>query len=88
MILLDAYAARSCPVKTQHSFDPLAERPEVPEDHAMTELFAGAQAFKDEVLAPLALLGAAGVVAAALTLSLKKDEPGTAPNESSEYKGP
>ena len=59
MILLDAYAARSCPVKTQHSFDPLAERPEVPEDHAMTELFAGAQAFKDEVLAPLALLDGA-----------------------------
>ena len=30
-LLLDAYAARSCPVKTQHLFEPGATRPAVPE---------------------------------------------------------
>ena len=41
-ILLDAWAARSCPVKTQNAFDPqLSESVGDPRDD---ELFAGAQA--------------------------------------------
>ena len=54
MILLDAYAARSCPVKTQNTFDPTV--PQYPEgaDADLQEVFAGVQGFKDEVLGRLA----------------------------------
>jgi predicted RecB family nuclease len=46
--VLDAYAARSCPVKTQNAFLPGLDRPEL--DESLLELFAGGAAFKAEVL--------------------------------------
>ncbi|MFP5283547.1 MAG: TM0106 family RecB-like putative nuclease [Actinomycetes bacterium] len=50
-LLLDAYAARSCPVKTQNTYDPTVEtRPEEPSD-ALAELFAGGARFEAEVMA-------------------------------------
>ncbi|MEL4359466.1 MULTISPECIES: TM0106 family RecB-like putative nuclease [unclassified Luteococcus] len=49
-IILDPYAARSCPVKTQNRFDPLMETPQSPPDEALQELFAGGKAYEDEVL--------------------------------------
>ncbi|MGJ6980058.1 TM0106 family RecB-like putative nuclease [Aestuariimicrobium soli] len=53
MIMLGAYAAESCPVKTQHEYDPLA--PPAPTDEAaQQERFAGANLFKDEVYPVLA----------------------------------
>jgi predicted RecB family nuclease len=48
MILLGPYAAQSCPVKTQHEYDPLS--PDAPADDASAqERFAGANIFKDEI---------------------------------------
>lgn len=54
-VLLDAYAARSCPVKTQNAFDPrrsLVPGPvdEAPVDEALQDLFDGGVAFETEVL--------------------------------------
>ncbi len=46
--VLDAYAARSCPVKTQNAFLPGLDRPEL--DESLLELFAGGSAFKADVL--------------------------------------
>jgi len=46
--VLDAYAARSCPVKTQNAFLPGLDRPEP--DESLQELFAGGSAFKSDVL--------------------------------------
>ena len=46
--VLDAYAARSCPVKTQNAFLPGLDRPEL--DESLQELFAGGSAFKADVL--------------------------------------
>lgn len=46
--VLDAYAARSCPVKTQNAFLPGLDRPEL--DESLLELFAGGAAFKADVL--------------------------------------
>lgn len=46
--VLDAYAARSCPVKTQNAFLPGLERPEL--DESLEELFAGGANFKADVL--------------------------------------
>jgi predicted RecB family nuclease len=46
--VLDAYAARSCPVKTQNAFLPGLDRPEP--DESLQELFAGGSAFKADVL--------------------------------------
>ncbi len=46
--VLDAYAARSCPVKTQNAFLPGLDRPEP--DESLQELFAGGSAFKTDVL--------------------------------------
>jgi predicted RecB family nuclease len=46
--VLDAYAARSCPVKTQNAFLPGLERPEL--DESLQELFAGGSTFKADVL--------------------------------------
>ena len=46
--VLDAYAARSCPVKTQNAFLPGLDRPEL--DESLQELFAGGSAFKSDVL--------------------------------------
>lgn len=54
MILLDAYAARSCPVKTQNQFDPTIDAPGEGADAELQEIFAGSQEYKDQVLARLA----------------------------------
>lgn len=48
--VLDAYAARSCPVKTFHTFDPTAIQPEKPNDESLRESFQGGSDFRDEVL--------------------------------------
>ncbi|WP_130866149.1 TM0106 family RecB-like putative nuclease [Acidipropionibacterium timonense] len=55
-VLLDAWAARSCPVKTQNAFDPTIPGPPERPDPANSELFDGAQAFTDRVLDLLAAL--------------------------------
>lgn len=54
MILLDAYAARSCPVKTQNQYDPTIAAPGEGADAELQEIFAGSQKYKDEVLDRLA----------------------------------
>lgn len=48
---LDAYAARSCPVKTHHEFDPTLRLTPGPIDEALAELFAGGVAFEAEICA-------------------------------------
>lgn len=50
LVLLDAYAARSCPVKTQNRYDRTVEQVSTQPDEALQELFAGGRAFRDEVL--------------------------------------
>lgn len=53
LIMLGPHAAQSCPVKTQHEYDPLA--PSAPSDDvAQQEFFAGAELFKEEVFPGLA----------------------------------
>ncbi|HEV2929363.1 MAG TPA: nuclease, partial [Propionibacteriaceae bacterium] len=52
-ILLDAYAARSCPVKTHNAFDPTVAIPAVEAGGRLTELFDGAQQFEAVVLEQL-----------------------------------
>ncbi|MHA6512477.1 TM0106 family RecB-like putative nuclease [Tessaracoccus sp. Z1128] len=52
--VLDAYAARSCPVKTFHLFDPTLAQPEAPLDESLRESFQGGSDFRDEVLNRLA----------------------------------
>lgn len=52
-ILLDAYAARSCPVKTHNAFDPTVAIPVVEAGGRLTELFDGAQQFEAVVLEQL-----------------------------------
>ncbi len=47
--VLDAYAARSCPVKTQNAFLPGLPRPEVV-DESLQELFNGGQTYKQQTL--------------------------------------
>ncbi|GAA1392384.1 TM0106 family RecB-like putative nuclease [Luteococcus peritonei] len=54
MILLDPYAARSCPVKTQNRHDPtVVAQPSEP-DEALQEIFAGSKAHEDEMLRQVA----------------------------------
>ncbi len=59
LVLLDAYAARSCPVKTHNSYDrtvpslPSLRERTVP-DEALAELFEGGQDFEVSVVAQLA----------------------------------
>lgn len=48
-ILLDAYAARSCPVKTHNLFDPTIPRPESP-DESLGEAFHGGRVFEQQIL--------------------------------------
>lgn len=48
-ILLDSYAARSCPVKTQNAFDSTLQVPPQPSE-GLPELFAGGDRFRAEVL--------------------------------------
>jgi predicted RecB family nuclease len=52
-ILLDAYAASSCPVKTHNAFDPTVTIPAVDAGARLTELFDGAQQFEAVVLEQL-----------------------------------
>ena len=52
--VLDAYAARSCPVKTFHAFDPTVEQPQQPHDESLRESFSGGSDFRDLVLGRLA----------------------------------
>ena len=49
-ILLDAYAARSCPVKTQNTYDPTVQTLPGPVDESLQELFDGGTAFETDVL--------------------------------------
>lgn len=49
-ILLDAYAARSCPVKTQNTYDPTVLTLPGPVDESLQELFDGGTAFETDVL--------------------------------------
>lgn len=53
MFVLDAYAARSCPVKTHNLFDPTIERPEPP-DESLGEAFHGGLAFTQQILDEIA----------------------------------
>jgi predicted RecB family nuclease len=55
-ILLDAYAARSCPVKTHNAFDPTVAIPAVEAGGRLTELFDGAHQFEAVVLEQLITL--------------------------------
>ena len=48
--VLDAYAARSCPVKTFNAFDPVLRKPEQPLDESLRESFQGGSDFRDLVL--------------------------------------
>lgn len=61
MILLDAYAARTCAVKTHHKFNPGAEPGQVDVDEHVQEIFDRGEQFEDEVVAEL-LAAAAGAV--------------------------
>lgn len=54
LILLDSYAARSCPVKTQNRHDRTVEAVPSQPDEALQELFAGGKAFRDDMLDNLA----------------------------------
>lgn len=53
-ILLDAYAARSCPVKTQNRYDSTTPARASLPDEALQEVFAGGNVFRDEVLDEMA----------------------------------
>ncbi|NLE97133.1 MAG: TM0106 family RecB-like putative nuclease [Propionibacterium sp.] len=53
MILLDPYAARSCPVKTFNAFDPTTA-PALPMDESLREAFGGGSDHRDRVLDLLA----------------------------------
>ena len=46
--VLDAYSARSCPVKTFNTFDPTL--PDLPLDESLREAFQGGSDFRDLVL--------------------------------------
>ncbi len=48
--VLDAYAARSCPVKTQNHFHPGLERPRQDDDESLQEAFVGGASFKTQML--------------------------------------
>lgn len=52
--MLDAYAARSCPVKTHNAFDPSVAQPAVPDDDSLRESFQGGLAYRERVLGRLA----------------------------------
>jgi predicted RecB family nuclease len=49
-ILLGAYAARSCPVKTQNAFDATVEKRAWEPDDSLAELFDGGAAYEAQVL--------------------------------------
>ncbi|MEO7588965.1 MAG: TM0106 family RecB-like putative nuclease [Arachnia sp.] len=51
--VLDAYAARSCPVKTFNAFDPTLAKPASPLDESLRESFDGGRDFHDLTLAAI-----------------------------------
>ena len=51
--LLDAYAARSCPVKTFNAFNPDTPKPGQPLDESLREAFAGGSEFREKVLSAI-----------------------------------
>ena len=53
MIVLGAYAARSCAVKTHNAFDPTIPEPVREIDEGLAEIFEGAEQFEDAVIARL-----------------------------------
>ncbi len=48
--VLDAYSARSCPVKTFNTFDPTATQPPTPLDESLAEQFQGGRERRKQVL--------------------------------------
>lgn len=50
---LDAYAARSCPVKTHNAFNPTLEKPAAPLDESLHESFGGGRDFRDATLSAI-----------------------------------
>ena len=78
-ILLDAYAARSCPVKTQNAFNPTvavqtpADGDPVEPSDALAELFDGGAQFEDAVLEQL-ITACQGVVVDLRPLSSEDPE--------------
>ncbi len=48
--VLDAYAARSCPVKTHNAFNPTLSKPTAPLDESLRESFDGGKDFRDATL--------------------------------------
>lgn len=56
-ILLDAYAARSCPVKTQNAFDPTIEAEPATVNDALAALFDGAAAYRAVIFEQLIAAG-------------------------------
>ena len=78
-ILLDAYAARSCPVKTQNAFNPTvavqtpADGDPVEPSDALAELFDGGAQFEDAVLEQL-ITACQGVVVDLRSLSSEDPE--------------
>jgi predicted RecB family nuclease len=78
-ILLDAYAARSCPVKTQNAFNPTvavqtpADGDPVEPSDALAELFDGGAQFEDAVLEQL-ITACQGVVVDLRPLSSEDSE--------------
>lgn len=55
--VLDAYAARSCPVKTFNTFDPTVQQPPVPLDESLAEQFQGGSGFRTLILDAIATRG-------------------------------
>jgi hypothetical protein len=53
-ILLGAYAARSCPVKTQNAYDATVDKRAWEPDESLAELFDGGLRFETEVLDAMA----------------------------------
>ncbi len=51
--VLDAYAARSCPVKTHNAFNPTLEKPTAPLDESLRESFDGGRDFHDVTLSAI-----------------------------------
>ncbi len=49
-LLLGAYAARTCPVKTQNAYDPTLSRPEGQPSDALAELFDGGADFEKQTV--------------------------------------
>ncbi|WP_168207640.1 TM0106 family RecB-like putative nuclease [Microlunatus elymi] len=62
MIVLGAYAARSCAVKTHNAFDPTSPAPVREIDEALAEIFEGAEQFEDAVISRLAAAACGRVI--------------------------